>query len=84
MYVGQRLVIGASIHHQSPEWILRHTFVCIVQETRMDGSGDGSWNGERYFSCKDGHALFIVLSKLKPDARFVQQPQGDNRKLSLF
>ena len=46
----------------------------------MDGCGDGSWNGEQYFSCRDGHAVFIVLSKLKPDSRFVQQPQGDNRK----
>ena len=47
----------------------------------MDGCGDGSWNGEQYFSCRDGHAMFIVLSKLKPDSRFVQQPQGDNRKV---
>ena len=46
----------------------------------MDGCGDGSWKGEQYFSCRDGHAVFIVLSKLKPDSRFVQQPQGDNRK----
>ena len=50
----------------------------------MDGVGDGSWGSERYFSCKDGHALFIVLSKLKPDSRFVQLPQGPNGKLSMF
>ena len=49
----------------------------------MDGCGDGSWKGERYFTCPDGHALFIVLSKLKPDPRFVQQPQGSNRKLCV-
>ena len=53
----------------------------LLQETRMDGCGDGSWKDEQYFSCRDGHAMFIVLSKLKPDSRFVQQPQGDNRKL---
>ena len=49
----------------------------------MDGCGDGSWKGERYFTCSDGHAVFIVLSKLKPDPRFVQQPQGSNRKLCV-
>ena len=49
----------------------------------MDGGGDGSWKGERYFTCSDGHAVFIVLSKLKPDPRFVQQPQGSNRKLCV-
>ena len=50
----------------------------------MDGCGDGSWNGERYFTCNDGHAVFIVLSKLKADHRFVQQPQGANRKFSVL
>ena len=35
----------------------------------MGGCGDGSWKGERYFSCKDGHALFIVRNMLKPDRR---------------
>ena len=49
----------------------------------MDGGGDGSWKGERYFTCTDGHAVFIALSKLKPDPRFVQQPQGSNRKLCV-
>ena len=46
----------------------------------MDGCGDGSWEGEQYFSCRDGHAMFIVLNKLKLDSRFIQQPQGPNRK----
>ena len=41
----------------------------LLQEKKVDGSGDGSWKGVRYFSCKDGHAVFIVLSKLKPDIR---------------
>ena len=50
----------------------------------MNKSGDGSWNGVQYFSCKDGHAVFILLSKLKPDARFVQKTQGHNRELFLF
>ena len=39
----------------------------LLQDTRMDGCGDGSWSGKQYFSCRDGHALFIVLRKLKPD-----------------
>ena len=46
----------------------------------MDGYGDGSWNGKQYFRCRDGHAVFIVLSKLKPDSRIAQLFQGPNRK----
>ena len=46
----------------------------------MDGCGDGSWDNKRYFRCEDGHALFIVLTKLKPDQRFSQRPKGNNRK----
>ena len=44
--------------------------MCILlQEEKVDGSGDGSWKGVRYFSCKDGHAVFIVHNMLKPDRR---------------
>ena len=56
----------------------------LLQDTRMDGCGDGSWNGEQYFSCRDGHGMFIVLSKLKLDSRFIQQPQGPNRKFQCL
>ena len=35
----------------------------------MDRCGDGSWNNKRYFTCKDGHAIFIVLNRLLPDRR---------------
>ena len=50
----------------------------LLQDMKVDGCGDGSWDSKRYFTCKDGHAIFIVLSKLKPDQRFLQQPKGNN------
>ena len=33
----------------------------------MAGGGDGSWDNKRYFTCKDGHAVFIELQKELPD-----------------
>ena len=53
----------------------------LLQDMKVDGCGDGSWDNKRYFTCIDGHAIFIVLSKLKPDQRFLQQPKGNNRKI---
>ena len=51
----------------------------------MEGCGDGSWDNKRYFTCENKHAVFIVLSKLKPDQRFSQRPKGNNRKIgNLF
>ena len=41
----------------------------LLQDMKMDGCGDGSWDDKRYFTCKDGHAIFIVLKRLLPDWR---------------
>ena len=47
----------------------------------MGGCGDGSWNGVRYFSCRQGHGFFCPLSSLTPDQRFTQIAEiGVNRK----
>ena len=45
--------------------------ICIVllQDRKVAGGGDGSWDDKRYFTCKDGHAIFIVLKRLLPDRR---------------
>ena len=45
--------------------------MCIVllQDRKVAGGGDGSWDDKRYFTCKDGHAIFIVLKRLLPDRR---------------
>lgn len=31
---------------------------------------DGTWNGERYFKCADGRALFVPLQQCHKDSRF--------------
>ena len=49
----------------------------------MDGCGDGSWNNKRYFTCKDGHAVFIVLSKLKPGQRHRKRHSSGGGKLTV-
>ena len=38
----------------------------------MEGCGDGTWNGVRYFNCQTGHSIFFPLSSLTPDQRFAQ------------
>ena len=47
----------------------------------MDGCDDGTWNGVRYFSCRQGHGFFCPMSSLNPDLRFAQTiTVPDNRK----
>ena len=36
----------------------------------MPGGGSGEFQGEKYFSCSDGHGLFFPVEKLKRDDRF--------------
>ena len=57
----------------------------LLQEEPMEGCHDGVWNGIRYFSCRQGHALFCPLSSLTPDQRFAQTTVVDvNRKCSEY
>lgn len=37
---------------------------------------DGTWNGERYFKCADGRALFVPLEQCHKDSRFQDGPAG--------
>ena len=47
----------------------------------MEGCSDGTWNGVRYFSCRQGHGFFCPISSLDPDQRFAQAAVTDvNRK----
>ena len=36
----------------------------------VDGGGSGSFKDVSYFSCTEGHGLFLPLSRLRKDARF--------------
>ncbi len=64
---------------------LQSNCICIasLQDMKMDGCGDGSWDNKRYFTCKDGHAKFIVLSKLKPDQRHRKRHSSSGGKLTV-
>ena len=42
----------------------------IPQECQVEGGGRGSFQGTSYFSCSDGHGLFLPTSRLKQDNRF--------------
>ena len=64
-----KLLYTSYIVYQSALWLLTHCMCLLLQDKKIDGCGDGSWDNKRYFSCEDGHALFIVLSRLMPDRR---------------
>jgi ubiquitin thioesterase CYLD len=41
--------------------------------------GDGSWKNTEYFKCRNGHGMFIAMSKLRPDPRYqTHVEQGKN------
>ena len=41
-----------------------------LQEHEVEGGGSGSFQGVSYFSCHQGHGLFLPVSHLKGDDRF--------------
>ena len=45
----------------------------IPQECQVEGGGSGSFLGISYFSCSDGHGLFLPTSRLKKDNRFEEE-----------
>lgn len=62
------------VHQSFLQLMSNYMILCILlQDEQVDGCGDGSWKGKRYFSCKDGHSLFTVPSRLKPDRRHVNK-----------
>lgn len=42
----------------------------------VDGGGCGSFQNFSYFSCREGHGLFLPLSRLRRDTRF-HEGDGD-------
>ena len=75
------LLLVYSVHstcQQVPCNITLHVF--LLQQTSVDRHGNSSCKGEPYFNCKDGHAVFVVLSGLLPDQRHrKEQSSGDSK-----
>ena len=45
----------------------------------VDGGGSGSFKDVSYFTCSEGHGLFLPLSRLRRDTRFYE---GDDSETS--
>ena len=43
----------------------------------VDGGGSGSFKNVSYFSCPEGHGLFLPLSILRRDTRFHEGDGGE-------
>ena len=93
--VSHNLDVGSAVELVDPpgygiiRWIGKfpgvNTDIAGVElDMKMEGCGDGSWDDKCYFTCKDGHAIFIVLSKLKPDQRHKKRHSSSGGKLSLI
>ena len=48
--------------------ITMHSLYCF-QEEPMEGCGDGTWQGVRYFRCPPKQGFFSPLSSFMPDKR---------------
>ena len=50
-------------------------FVNLIQNAHYRGKGttDGTFRGQRYFTCADNVGLFVALDQIRPS---VQQPRG--------
>ena len=42
----------------------------VSQEDEQSGCSDGTFNGERYFSCPSGRGFFMLLRHCRQDSRF--------------
>lgn len=50
--------------------LLDVVYAGIELEEEQQGLTDGTYSGERYFSCPAGRALFVPLNLCRKDSRF--------------
>ncbi|XP_069740332.1 ubiquitin carboxyl-terminal hydrolase CYLD [Narcine bancroftii] len=62
----------------------RHRFAGIELDYELKHGSDGTFEKNRYFECEQNKALFIQLSKCKPDARFFANESKDICKPSVY
>ncbi|XP_014021957.2 ubiquitin carboxyl-terminal hydrolase CYLD isoform X2 [Salmo salar] len=46
----------------------------IELDYEVNNCTDGTYGGQQYFTCKEGRALFVPLTKCSPDGRFLCPP----------
>ena len=49
-------------------------FITYMQDDIVDGGHSGKYEGKRYFTCDDGHGVFLPMTTLRPDDRFDPPP----------
>ena len=73
-----------TIHASAVSLAAGHVYAtCVLsrpQDVRHRGCGSGDYEGTTYFECDKGHGKFVPVSELRPDPRFVEEPQGNNRQ----
>ena len=47
-----------------------YMFFLMLQEDEQTACSDGTFNGQRYFTCPSGRGFFTLLSHCRQDARF--------------
>lgn len=45
---------------------------------------DGTYNGQRFFSCANGRALFVPLKQCQKDSRFDDEPKKEDSSAKMF
>ena len=59
-------------------WSVLYFYKCdavyTLQEHQVKGGHSGCFGGKQYFTCDDGHGLFLPLSSLSRDDRFIDTP----------
>ena len=50
--------------------IILYTFFLTLQEDEQTACSDGTFNGQRYFTCPSGRGFFTLLSHCRQDSRF--------------
>lgn len=45
---------------------------------------DGTYNGQRFFTCASGRALFVPLKQCQKDSRFDDEPKKEDHSAKMF
>ncbi|XP_062897209.1 ubiquitin carboxyl-terminal hydrolase CYLD isoform X1 [Mobula hypostoma] len=62
----------------------RHQFAGIELDYELENGSDGTFEKNRYFECEQNKAMFMQLSRCKPDARFLTNELKDVHKTPVF